>query len=255
MLIVDKFRKNVLSLITIIVIIIAYACQIFIGGFDVFQTIVLLAIIPLCITVIFEHKSSFENIESSLEKIMNTLPEDSIKLFKSFKEGVDEIERMYKKTKDSIYIASLDYVNRGDGRSKSRDKLNNLKKRFAAEEKIKHRYLAYPTVKKLEGVRENIVEGNMRDKKSCYAFIFVNEKVYLPFATFIVFDKKHVFIRAPYEVGKDASYMLISNHLIAEMFYNWHDMIWKKAEEIDNIDILERYIETAKIRESKGVVC
>jgi hypothetical protein len=117
-----------------------------------------------------------------------------------------------------------------------------LKELFADNEKIEYRYLTYPKVARLESICKNILDGNMSEKKSYYAF--VNEKVRLPFAAFMVFDKKHVFIRAPYESGKKEPYLLISNRLISEMFCHWHDMIWKEAEEVsdDSIDMLQRKI-------------
>ncbi|MDR3012981.1 MAG: hypothetical protein LBU70_07205 [Chitinispirillales bacterium] len=248
MLKIEYIGRNILSFLTIIAGIILFFYGAFTGGLTVFQGCVLSAVILFCITVVIEHKSSFNGIENCLKKILNTLPQDSITAFKSFEECVDEIERIYKKTESSIYTASLDYKYRGDD-PKGRSKMNNLKDQFATDKKIKYRYLAYPSVAKLEGVLKNIVKGNTREKKSYYAF--VNEEICLPFASFMIFDKKHVVVRGPYEGGKDEPYTLVSNQLLCNMFYNWHDMIWKEAEKTDDKDRLERLIEIAKIREKK----
>jgi len=254
MLTMDKLRKNVLSLITIVVIIIAYLCQIFIGEFDVFQTIVLLAIIPLCIAVIFEHKSSFEKIENRLEKILSHIPKDSITAFRTHEECVDEVERLCKKA-THFYFASLDYIHRAPT---GRDKLSVLKDKFAVNKKIEYRYLFYPTDKRLEDVRKNIINGNTKEKNSFYASVNVslNKTKGLSFAAFMIIDKKHIIVRSPFKNGNAKPYMLITHHLLCDMFISWFDMMWDEAEKIDNEDNLERYIEDIKKSDmGKSVVC
>jgi hypothetical protein len=175
---------------------------------------------------------------------------NSITALGSFKECVEEIGRMYEKVEHSIDFASLDYAFRGKANN-IRDMINNLKDQFAADKKISYRYLFYPLVERLESVIKSIVEGNV-DEKTSYAY--VKKTVRLPFASFMILDKKYVIIRSPYKEGMDAPYILICDQLLCDMFLNWFDMIWydENTRQI-NKDNFECCI--AEIKKCEGDAC
>jgi len=119
-----------------------------------------------------------------------------------------------------------------------RTKFNDLKDKFDTNPKIEYKYLFYPTPKRLDSVRKNIINGNIHERNNFYASInvSVNKTKRLPFASFMIFDKKYVIIRGP---GKAEPYILITHQLLCDMFVNWLDTIWDEAEKIDNINTLD----------------
>lgn len=238
-----KILKRIISFSTIIVAIIYGIIMYFKGTTDLYQYMVLSLLILIATTSLImdiQYKEKFEVFFKRMDSLMDS---SSIESLESVDLCAQELMHMVRKGNHIVDFVSIDT----EVRTKNQKENHLMHMAVQSLFQNKNIKLTYITMLRNDTVARfisNISLGNLHSNGNMYAYFDSGNAI--PFATFLVVDNKYVITRSPYEVGQDASYIIIRNEVLAKHYKNWVSFIWKSAKKIESADDIDTIYERIK---------
>jgi len=229
--------RNFTPFITIIMgVVVIILSQLSIISDNIVNSTILGLLVLLATSELVDKRASLESIDNRLEEISLDISEvtHGVKAIK-FNNNKDLLEYLTSRTLASaicIDQASIDY--RRTSSNLAREEYNIARDTIIKSDKLKYRYLGVL----YEARRMEIARTYALDKRyeNFFAAYYPKPSTEFPLMNFVIFDKKEVLARYPYEQGQDEGYIVIQSVHVANLFLGYFDSLWANAQKINSED-------------------
>lgn len=228
-----KILKTLVSSITIIVAVI-YAIISGLNGTILQSEKMTLSLLILISTTFLVDSLGEDKKWSEIKKTIQETTGCQIIEFSSSYDWAAYMDNMVKRGQHTVDNASLDSTVRSKsphGHGRIWQHLNNV----AKKPNVKFRHIIRVRKNNFENLLQRIMCGSAK-QNSFYAYYQLPQS--FSFLTFGVIDNRYVSVRAPYNEGEQAKYIIIDNVQIAQLFSRWFEDLWANSEHISSIDKL-----------------
>lgn len=228
-----KILKTLVSSITIIVAVI-YAIISELNGTIQQSEGMILSLLILISTTFLVDGLGEDKKWSEIKKAIQEATGCQIIEFSSSYDWAVYMDNMVKRGQHTVDTASLDSTVRSKSphsHERTWQHLNNVAKKT----NVKFRHIIRVRKNNFENLLQRIICGSAK-QNSFYAYYQLPQN--FSFSTFGVIDSRYVSVRAPYNEGEQAKYIIIDNIQIAQLFSKWFEDLWGNSEHISSIDKL-----------------